>query len=268
MADILQQVIDDLQAEHDSLESVLSRIPFAAWEKETYAPGWAIRDQVAHLAYFDEAAMTAIADPERFAAESKQLNLTATGGEPRYLVEARTRPAPEVFDWWQRARHELIERARGLDPARRMPWYGPPMSGVSFVTARLMEAWSHGLDVVDAAGTERAETERLRHIAHLGVRTRNFSYVNRGMEPNETPVRVELLSPAGDTWVFGEAAGPDVIKGPALDFCQVVTQRRHVADTGLEVTGAAAEEWMLVAQAFAGPPGRGRQPGQFAKRGA
>ena len=99
----------------------------------------------------------------------------------------------------------------------------------------------------------------------LGVRTRNFSYVTRGLEPNTEPVRVELLAPSGELWVFGEPNAANRIVGPAADFCGVVTQRRHVADTELRVTGGAAEEWMRYAQAFAGPPGAGRQPGQFPK---
>ncbi|MEK7446600.1 MAG: TIGR03084 family protein, partial [candidate division NC10 bacterium] len=48
-----------------------------------------------------------------------------------------------------------------------------------------------------------------------------------------------------------------------VDFCRVVTHRRHVEDTGLTLVGPAAREWMLVAQAFAGPPAPGRRRGQF-----
>jgi len=44
----------------------------------------------------------------------------------------------------------------------------------------------------------------------------------------------------------------------------VITQRRHPTDTTLQMTGPLAAEWMELAQAFAGPPGAGRQPGQFA----
>ena len=50
-----------------------------------------------------------------------------------------------------------------------------------------------------------------------------------------------------------------------MDFCLLVTQRRHVADTALVPEGDIATEWLTIAQAFAGPPGAGRQPGQFAR---
>ncbi len=42
------------------------------------------------------------------------------------------------------------------------------------------------------------------------------------------------------------------VTGPAEDFCLVVTQRRHVDDTDLTVTGEIARDWMTKAQAFAG----------------
>lgn len=266
MADTYQELVNDLQAEQAALREVLERVPFEQWEKPTHAPGWAIRDQVAHLAFFDGAATQAIEDPDTFVREAERLNReAAAGGEPQYIMEARKRTPEEVFAAWKAASASLIRAARGLDASRRMPWYGPPMAAASFVTARLMETWSHGLDVVDVAGVERPATGRLRHIAFLGVRTRSFSYVNRGLEPNATPVRVELAAPSGEVWLFGEPSAEESIAGPAMEFCMVVTQRRHVADTTLVVKGEAAEEWMRYAQAFAGPPGGGRQPGQFAK---
>jgi uncharacterized protein (TIGR03084 family) len=77
-------------------------------------------------------------------------------------------------------------------------------------------------------------------------------------------VRVDLRGPNGDIWSWGEY-GDNRISGDALDFCMVVTQRRHVADTDLLIEGPLAAEWMDIAQAFAGPPGSGRRPGQFSK---
>ena len=72
-------------------------------------------------------------------------------------------------------------------------------------------------------------------------------------------VRVEL-SCDGDEWTWGDEASPDRVTGPAIEFCLVATQRRHLADTSLEVQGAGAVEWMGIVQTFAGPPGMGRAP--------
>ena len=58
---------------------------------------------------------------------------------------------------------------------------------------------------------------------------------------------------------------PTGSRGPALDFCLLVTQRRHRDDVDARSPRApAADEWLGIAQAFAGPPGPGRRPGQFA----
>jgi uncharacterized protein (TIGR03084 family) len=121
-----------------------------------------------------------------------------------------------------------------------------------------METWAHGQDIVDALGIERMPTDRLFHVALLGVRTRRFSYVNRGLPFPVGEVRVELLSPGGRRWVWGDAGAMDRVTGPALDFCLVVTQRRWVGDTNLDVIGDAANEWMAIAQTFAGPPTNSR----------
>jgi uncharacterized protein (TIGR03084 family) len=128
-----------------------------------------------------------------------------------------------------------------------------------------METWAHGQDIVDALRIERKPTARLRHIAHLGVRTFGWSFVNRKMEVPDSPVRVELDSPVDDLWTWGPEEAQDEVRGPAEDFCLVVTQRRHVSDTNLIVTGETATQWMSVAQAYAGPPGSGRKPGIFPK---
>ncbi|WP_239573008.1 maleylpyruvate isomerase family mycothiol-dependent enzyme [Geodermatophilus bullaregiensis] len=123
-----------------------------------------------------------------------------------------------------------------------------------------METWAHGQDVVDAVGAARAPTGRLRHVAHLGVATLGWSHRVRGEEPPATPVRVELGAPDGGTWTWGPAGATDRVTGPALDFCLLVTQRRHRADLSLQATGPVADHWLDVAQAFAGPPGPGRRP--------
>jgi uncharacterized protein (TIGR03084 family) len=164
---------------------------------------------------------------------------------------------------WRRDRARLLEVARGVDASARVPWYGPSMAARSAITARLMETWAHGQDVVDALRVTRPATQRLRHVAHIGVRARPFSYAIHGREMPSQPVYIALRSPEGDTWEWGEPS-TDRVTGPALDFCLVVTQRRHVHDTALQVEGWAALEWIGIAQAFAGAPGGGRVPGQFA----
>ena len=174
----------------------------------------------------------------------------------------------ELLRKWREDRRRLIDVAADLDPATRVPWYGPAMGARSFITARLMETWAHGQDVADALGVVRRPTARLRHVAHIGVRARPFSYLINNMTMPDTDVAVHLTGPEGDSWDWGDAAAShgNVVAGPALDFCLVVTQRRNIADTHLDVVGDAAAEWMGIAQAFAGGVGSGREPGMRSVR--
>ena len=183
--------------------------------------------------------------------------------ESQQSAAARAMSASELLAWWCDARQQILAVMGAADPALRVPWYGPPMALSSFATARVMETWAHGQDVADALGVQREPTSRLRHIAHIGVRTRGFSYALRDASVPEGEIRVELDAPDGSTWTWGGADAADRVTGPALDFCLLVTQRRHVADTALKADGPLAEEWLSIAQAFAGSPGGGRRPGQF-----
>ena len=181
---------------------------------------------------------------------------------PKCMFWGGKKNAQELMDWWRKERAEELQALEALDPKDRLPWYGPDMSALSFATARLMETWAHGQDVLDALGVKRKATSRLAHVAHIGFITFKWSFVNRQLPAPEKTVRVELNGPDGALWTFGDEGSDQVVKGDALDFCLVVTQRRNVADTGLEVTGGVAEEWMKIAQAFAGPPENPPAPGQ------
>jgi uncharacterized protein (TIGR03084 family) len=121
-----------------------------------------------------------------------------------------------------------------------------------------METWAHTQDIADALGVTREPTSRLRHVAHIGVGARAFSYAVNGKTLPESPVRVELTGPDGDLWTWGPAETENRVTGPALDFCLLVTQRRHRDDLALVIEGPVAAEWMSIAQAFAGAAGTGR----------
>ena len=147
----------------------------------------------------------------------------------------------ELLAGWRAGRTALLDTLRPLDPKTRIPWYGPAMGARSFATARLMETWAHGQDVVDALGLERPPSGRLRHVAHIGVLARPFAYATRGLDVPAADVRVQLVAPDGSTWTWGPEDCADAVEGDALDFCLVVTQRRHVADTALRRHGAGGD---------------------------
>lgn len=255
----------DLYDEHASVDDLVVGLDEPTWDLPTPAEPWTIRDQISHLAFFDEQAALAVLEPDRFTA-----NLTKAAEDIDAFMDApldfgRALPGNEVLSWWRGIRTQMLRGFWAADPTVRVPWFGPPMSLASFISARLMETWAHGQDVVDALGVEREATDRLKHVCHLGVRARRNSYAAQGREFPEGDVRVELTAPSGATWSWGEDQ-ENVVRGSAEDFCLVVTQRRHLDDTDLGVTGPLATEWMSIAQAFAGPPGPGRSPGQFGPR--
>lgn len=248
--DTLGPLLGDLAAEQDALDAVIEPLAPDAWDTPTPSPGWTIRHQIAHLAYFDEQATLAATDAAEFEAGR---DVVLAGSPPFDAAGPYASDAPEdLLARWRAGRAALLAAFDGAEPKARLPWYGPPMSARSFLTARLMETWAHGVDVTDALGREPSATERLRHVAHLGVVTRGWSYAVRGQEAPAAPVCVELISPAGETWTWGDADAADRVAGPALDFCLVVTQRRSRDRTALVVRGDAASEWLAIAQAFAG----------------
>ena len=254
-------LIEDLAAETAELRQILAQLSDTDWHSPTPAPGWTICDQVSHLAHFDQVAITSATDPARFAAE-----VACHGAVDPDAIARRYHDMTraDLEDWFGRARGELLLAFAGLSPATRVPWFGPPMSVASALTARIMETWAHGQDVADTVGVHRMPTYRLRHVAHIGVGARAFSYAANQLPMPAGPVRVELVAPSGELWTWGAAEADDRVTGPAIDFCLLVTQRRHRDDLAVEAVGAAAGEWLAIAQAFAGPPGPGRKPGQFA----
>ena len=127
-------------------------------------------------------------------------------------------------------------------------------------TGRLMETWAHGQDIADTVGARRTPTDRLRHVARMGVRARGYAYVVRGLQPPAEEFRIELVAPGGDVWVYGPRDAAQRVSAPALDFCLLVTQRVNRADLVVRAEGAEADRWLDIAQAFAGPAGPGRPP--------
>ena len=248
----------DVAAETAITRALLTTLDEAGWHTATPAEGWNIADQVTHLAYFDQAAVRSALHPDDFRAETAA---AAAGIDPDAIAARyRDRTGTQVLSWFDQARADLLATFTGLDPAVRLPWYGPAMSAASSLTARFMETWAHTQDIADALGVTREPTDRLRHVAHIGVGARAFSYAVHDQPPPKTPVHVSLIAPSGARWTWGPAEAADRITGPALDFCLLVTQRRHRDDLALTVEGPAAEQWMAIAQAFAGPPGPGREP--------
>jgi uncharacterized protein (TIGR03084 family) len=257
VTDLLDTLLADLAAESAAVDDRVSNLGADGWATPTPAAGWTVAHQIAHLAWTDQAAYLAATSREGFADE-----LAKASADPAHYVdkaaeEGARLPPDELLAAWRAGRAALAKALRDLPPGTKTPWYGPPMSPASVVTGRLMETWAHGQDIADALGVSAEPAARLRHIAHLGVRTRTHGYLAHGLEAPDDEVRVELTAPDGTVWTWGPLGAASRVTGPALDFCLLVTQRRNRADLALRATGSAST-WLDVAQTFAGPPGSGR----------
>ena len=257
MAD-LSEIVDDLRAESDELDALVAPLADERWAAPTPAAGWTIAHQIGHLLWTDRGALVAVTDEDAFADVVKTAVDDPIGFVNTAADELAAVPPAELLADWRLTRARLHDALLTVADGRKLPWFGPPMSGPSMATARLMETWAHGLDVADALGVTRPATARLRSIAHIGVRTRDFAFGINGQQPPSDPFRVELRAPDGSTWSWGPADASQRVTGSAEDFCFLVTQRRPLRELDVTAIGDDASRWLPIAQAFAGPPGGGR----------
>lgn len=255
---VLDSLVDDLQAESASLDRLVAALPAEQWTTMTPAPGWTIAHQIGHLLWTDRVALLSITDEEAFLALVDDAQSRIATFVDDAAAEAAALPPDRLLADWRGTRTGLHAALREVPDGRKLAWFGPPMSAPSMATARLMETWAHGLDVADALGVAVAPSPRLKSIAHLGVRTRDFAFTVHGLTPPAQPFRVELTAPDGGQWAWGPEDAAQKVSGSALDFCSLVTQRRPRAALDVVAEGPDAEKWLTIAQAFAGPPGAGR----------
>lgn len=254
-------VLDDLREESDELDLLVAGLSAQEWTAPTPAEGWTVAHQIAHLNWTDEVALVAATEPDAFAAEVDRALAAPESFVDEAAEEAVAALTPQaLLVEWREGRARLQEALRAAPAGTKLPWYGPPMSIASMASARLMETWAHGQDVADALGVARKPTARLRHVARIGVRARDYAYFVRGLQPPAEQFRVELLAEDGVSTVYGPEDAAQRVTGPLLDFCLLVTQRAHRDDLAVEAVGADADRWLDIAQAFAGPAGPGRSP--------
>lgn len=256
---VLDDVLHDLTAESEQLDGWLGNLNAADWSTVTTDEGWTVAHQVAHLYWTDDASLVAIAGGEPFDALMATAAADPTGFVDTEAERLSLTPPVDLLAAWRAGRAELARALRGVPDGQKIPWFGPPMSPTSMATARFMETWAHSHDVAESLGIEMPRTERVRHVCHLGVRTRGFAFLMRGREAPAAEVRVELTSPSGEAWAWGPADAADRVTGDAWDFGLLATRRRHRHDVDVQAEGPAAEDWLDIVQTFAGLPGNDPQ---------
>jgi uncharacterized protein (TIGR03084 family) len=260
MIDRLEVLRLDLASESEELFSVLERLDHTAWTTPTKCTPWTIKDQVSHLAWNDEATVFALTRPEEFLGAKPSTMDGIQRMVDQVIVDHHDRSGGELLVWFRAARSDLLGAFAGRDPRARMPWYGPDMSLVSKLTARFMETWAHGYDILDALGIEAQPTDRARHVVFLGLQALPNTFTTRGLPVPTAPIRIEARTPGGELLHFGPSYAVNTVRGALQELALLVTQRLHVDDSAIVADGAVAVQWLSIAQAFAGPPGPGRNP--------
>ena len=258
------QQADDFLAESLSLSAILEPLSDAGFARKTLFKGWTIDDVLGHLHMFNHAAEVTLRSGDAFDAFFAPIAAEMQKG--RTLVEIQEGwldglSGRRLFEAWREGSETLAASYGEADPKQRVKWAGPDMSAISSITARQMETWAHGQEVFDVLGHAREDADRIRNIAHLGVSTFGWSFVNRGEEAPEPAPHVKLTAPSGAVWEWNDPQPGNRVEGSATEFCQVVAQVRNIADTSLRPAGAAATRWMEIAQCFAGPPEDPPAPG-------
>lgn len=256
----LDAVLDDLAAESAQLDGWVAGLTPDRWGTVTTPEGWTVAHQVAHLHWTDVASTYAINDAKAFDAL-----ITAALENPEGYVDEATEelaqePPESLLPAWRQGRTDLVEALRSVPEGTRIPWFGPPMSPASMVTARLMETWAHGHDVAEALGISVPRTDRAKHVCHIGVRTFAFTHQQRGENVPAVEMRVELTAPSGELWTWGPEDAAERVTGDGWDFALLATRRRHRRDVDVTATGPVADHWLDIVQAFAGLPGNDPKP--------
>ncbi|MFV2194654.1 TIGR03084 family metal-binding protein [Nocardiopsis sp. LOL_012] len=261
----LPAVIADLRAESEVIDSLVEGLAPADWARETPAEGWTIAHQVAHLCFVYRLAGTAASDAAAFERMTAQA-ADDFDGAVNAVLDTYPLDDPEALLARWRAERDFAAEALAAAPADQpLPWLVRPIPPGILACAGMMEALAHGQDIADALGTTVERTDRIGNVVGFSVMVWEFGYQSRGLTPPDTEFRFELTSPSGHKWEFGPDGAEQRITGDAADFCLLVTRRRHRDDLDLTAEGADADHWLDIAQAYRGPAGEGRKPGQFAR---
>jgi enediyne biosynthesis protein E11 len=263
-----ENVISDLAAEGHQVDRLISGLSVGQWRLPTPAPGWTVAHQVAHLASIFSLAAMAVANPAAFRRLTEQLSDDFDANVAAALAGYLADPPDVLLARWRAERAAAEEALTTFPPSEMVPWLVRPLPPAVLAAAGMMELFGHGQDIADALGVQLQRTDRIRRLAEFAVRTWDFGYLARGLTPPAVQFRYELTGPSGAVWEFGPADAEQRISGLAVDFCLLVTRRRHRDDLALTAAGPDADHWLDIAQAYRGSPGAGRKPGQLGRAAA
>jgi uncharacterized protein (TIGR03084 family) len=239
-------IFTDLEAEHAQLEAMLEPLSAVQWLSPSDAPGWSVADVMLHLAQTEEAILMSASVPDEAGWRDGDDNVDDM--VEQWVRGERDEPFV-IFERWKTAHRRAVATLRAADPDRKMRWAAAPLKPATIATTRIAEHWAHALDIAVPLGIDYPDTDRLRHIAWLGYKTLPYAFGLEGIEPQ--PVFVELTSPSGSTWTFGQPSAPTHVRGTAAEFCRVGARRLAPDDSNIVATGPFAAQTLRVLRNYA-----------------
>lgn len=259
----LQKAIADLTTESAEVDALVANLAAADWDRPTPAPGWTIKHQLGHLSFIFRIAGMAAGDPKAFTEMTAAIGNGFDAAVNAALDDYVNDPPDVLLTRWRSERDAGIKALAAVPETELVPWLVNPLPPTVLACAGMMELFAHGQDISDALAVRRTRTDRIRWIAAFAVRTWDFGYQSRRLTPPDVEFGFDLTAPSGAVWTFGPPDAEQRITGRAVDFCLLVTRRRHRDDLDVSATGEDADRWLDIAQAYRGPAGLGRAPGQF-----
>ena len=250
----LQQAYD-FRDECNAVYSILENLKEQDYEMPTQFKGWTFNNVIGHLHVWNYAADISLKDGDEWKNfANSAMQALGSGSSMNEFEQTITKgiKGPELLSMWKEYYIDMTERFAVADPKKRVKWMGPDMSVRSSISARHMETWAHAQELYDSLGLDRINEDRIKNIVIIGNNTFKWCFtVHKKTLPSIKPY-LKLMSPSGAIWEYNEPSEEHKIEGLAEEFCQVVTQVRNIKDVNLKLTGSIADEWMSVAQCFAG----------------
>ena len=197
----MQQALD-FRDESEALYELLADLSDADLATPTAFKGWTINQVLRHLHVWNQGADLSLSQPEQFQQFMSALTarMEKGGGLPDFEAEYLEGLAGRrLLATWHDYLEGMANRFAAADPSMRVKWAGPDMSVRSSITARLMETWAHGQDIYDLLRLPRENTDRIKNIAVIGVKTFGQFQVRPG-EQFTNPL--DYTPPVGETYVL------------------------------------------------------------------
>jgi uncharacterized protein (TIGR03084 family) len=243
----IAEILDDLVAEFDQIDAVLTLLSHDDWAAPSGAPGWSVRDVMVHLAQTEEGVVQTLQQPDASWTERNG----ALDRDMATMVDNDPSSAEQTFARWRAACRASVTALRNADPDVRVRWAAAPLRPATLATTRLAEHWAHALDIVTPLGIYYPDTDRLRHIAWLGHSTIPYAYVVNKLTTAPPVVRCELTLPSGASLTLGPANATSTITGSAAEFCRVGAQRLNADESNLVTSDEDARSALRVLRNYA-----------------